>query len=324
MKLENKITTIVTHKNATNPCPDGIASAIILSHVFPHESVIFLNQSSNDYLDLPAIPGMLFCDICPPKHRVQEFVNVGAYVLDHHAQSESIIKEFKERGIFANEVLEPGVSGAVLAYREIYEFYFGKDKTEKFARLAGIRDCWINSSPEWVEACQQACMLEFFGFEYFNTPLIKFPSEHDIKMGGFLYNKKLEKAKETAEKHIIFNDEIAIATATGTEVNDVSKVIFETHSEISIVAGFQHVVDQGNLKIIISLRSCGDVDVGMIAKKYGGGGHKHAAGFSISTGNIADSIGFGDICRILYYRLREQEITLLGLSDQLFKSVRIN
>jgi oligoribonuclease NrnB/cAMP/cGMP phosphodiesterase (DHH superfamily) len=311
MKIENKITTIVTHKNATNPCPDGIASAIILSYVFPRTSFVFLNQSSKDYLDLPAVPGMLFCDICPPKHRVQEFVNVGAYVLDHHSHSESIVKEFKERGVFASEVLEPGVSGAVLAYREIYELYFGKDKKEKFARLAGVRDCWINNSPEWVEACQQACMLEFFGFEYFQKPFIRFPSDSDVKIGEFLYNKKIEKAKETAEKQTIFNDEIAIVTATGTEVDDVSKVIFETHPEVSIVAGFQHVIDQGNLKIIISLRSCGEVDVGMIAKKYSGGGHKHAAGFSLPT----DSIGIGDICRTIYYRLREQEISFIGLSD---------
>ena len=37
-------------------------------------------------------------------------------------------------------------------------------------------------------------------------------------------------------------------------------------------------IDEG----IVSLRSIGDIDVGEIAKQYGGGGHKNAAGFKLT------------------------------------------
>ena len=38
-------------------------------------------------------------------------------------------------------------------------------------------------------------------------------------------------------------------------------------------------IDEG----IVSLRSIGDIDVGEIAKQYGGGGHINAAGFKLTT-----------------------------------------
>lgn len=44
-------------------------------------------------------------------------------------------------------------------------------------------------------------------------------------------------------------------------------------------------IDEG----IVSLRSIGDIDVGEIAKQYGGGGHKNAAGFKL-TKNIKEYI----------------------------------
>jgi len=36
----------------------------------------------------------------------------------------------------------------------------------------------------------------------------------------------------------------------------------------------------------VSMRSKGDIDIGSLAKEFGGGGHKNAAGFTI-TGSIA-------------------------------------
>ena len=40
-------------------------------------------------------------------------------------------------------------------------------------------------------------------------------------------------------------------------------------------------------KVRVSLRSEGDYDVSGIAKRYGGGGHKNAAGFTATLEDIA-------------------------------------
>ena len=42
-------------------------------------------------------------------------------------------------------------------------------------------------------------------------------------------------------------------------------------------------------------RSIGDVNVSWIAKKYGGGGHKNAAGFSLSIADAVAMMNLGNL-----------------------------
>ena len=83
-----------------------------------------------------------------------------------------MVAQFGENGIFADEVTEKGVSGAVLAYREVYCAMWhgiltsGKSEGLKdFANLAGIYDTWVRDSPRWEEACDQVEALRFFPSE---------------------------------------------------------------------------------------------------------------------------------------------------------------
>ena len=111
MNFDN-IKTIVTH----DKCADGRASALILLDVFPGANVVFCNYNTPEYNDLPATEGMIFCDIVPPAHRVEEFIAVNAIVLDHHKTNKEIVAKFGDNGRFADEATEPGVSGASLAF----------------------------------------------------------------------------------------------------------------------------------------------------------------------------------------------------------------
>ena len=79
------------------------------------------------------------------------YMIAGAIVLDHHKSTKHIVLEFGENGVYADEKTEPGVSGAVLAFREVWkpiEAEAAKDTDvvsvtheyiRNFARLAGIR-----------------------------------------------------------------------------------------------------------------------------------------------------------------------------------------
>ena len=110
------VTAILTHDN----CPDGSASALIASDVLPTARIVFLMHGTQAYEDLAPAPGMLFVDITPPKARAKEFVAAGAIVLDHHAKQEDVVKMFGERGIYADEKRQRGVSGAGLAYEHVW------------------------------------------------------------------------------------------------------------------------------------------------------------------------------------------------------------
>lgn len=110
------IKTVVSHEN----CADGLASAMIIKDVLPDAKVLFFQYGSPDLAALPAEAGMIFCDFSPPANRAQEFVDAGAIVLDHHKTAKDVVALFGALGVYADEKADPGVSGAVLAYREVW------------------------------------------------------------------------------------------------------------------------------------------------------------------------------------------------------------
>ena len=118
ISLLKGVNKICVHDN----CPDGTASAIILKEALDlgPEQIVFVQHDALEYKEMKAEPGLLFCDCAPPPDRVQEFVDVGTIVLDHHKYSRGIVAAFGERGVFADKEKEPTVSGAGLAYREVW------------------------------------------------------------------------------------------------------------------------------------------------------------------------------------------------------------
>jgi len=76
----------------------------------------------------------------------------------------------------------------------------------------------------------------------------------------------------------------AMAKATGASYEDTEGVINQplTVKELQAVVFFKQT--EGD-EYRVSLRSKGDVDIGAVAKQFGGGGHKNAAGCTV-TGHI--------------------------------------
>ena len=158
-----QVRTIITHAN----CPDGIASAILLHDALPSAQIKFVTHGTKEYRELPAEDWMLFCDITPPAERAHEFLPRVPVVLDDHKGAEHLVKTFTHH-VFADEKLEPGVSGAVLAYREVWDrlrHHGLHGEACRFARLAGVRDTWQTSSPDFQRSNEQAVALTFWPVE---------------------------------------------------------------------------------------------------------------------------------------------------------------
>ena len=175
--------TLFVHAYPDNPCPDGLAAALIVRDALPSIEVRFLVHGTREFEELVAGLGMLFCDIIPPAARAAEFVEAGAIVLDHHATARPIVEMFGELGVYADACSEPGVSGAVLAFREIWlpikeselppgfdmscsrtraRHLDDRNRISRFAMLTGVRDTWQRTSPHWREACEQMAALMFY------------------------------------------------------------------------------------------------------------------------------------------------------------------
>lgn len=274
-----EITTIVTHDS----CADGLASAMILRAAAPRAEVIFLKHGTRELAQLPAKPGMLFCDIAPPADRVLEFVNAGASVLDHHKTAREVVAAFGDRGVFADEAADPGVSGALLAYWATTP-EFANAGMLRFAELVGICDTWQRQDPRWDEALALQNALVFWPREkWFAACDSKSHSEWEklLAIGPTLVAKREEEVTYAIRKGSRFTVNgirvLAIASPKLT-----SSVVDRLHDEVDLVVGFDFICDDSNEKVVYSLRSHTDFDCAAFAKSNGGGGHRQAASFVAS------------------------------------------
>jgi len=305
------VKTIITHRN----CSDGTASAIILQDVFSTASVRFLQYDTEGHQKLQAEPGMLFCDMSPPEDRVDEFVAAGAIVLDHHATVEPLVAKFGKLGVFADLKQEPGVSGAVLAYREVWLplthwTTLHKGFAEWFVRLAGIHDTWQTQDPLWRKSCELNEILRFY------------PNDWWLSRGLGRLADRWETDFSELGKNLLEKHEAKVQRATDggfrwTSPQGTKVIIFEgvtlasgasevLGSQVDLVAAFNYFTDNGQPKVIWSLRSHTSFDCGAFAKERGGGGHTKSAGFGAKV-QEGDANPYDYFKRVLEYVEMMQE-----------------
>lgn len=275
---------LVTHAD----CADGLASAMLVKAALPHIEIVFAQHGRPSLEALDASPGLLFCDIVPPRARAREFVDAGATVLDHHAHARDIVELFEARGHFADERADPGVSGALLAYRHVYLPIIGeRSSAERFARLIGVRDTWQLASPDWQRATElYAALLGMPRAHWLETngaadALEVAIDPRTLQLGAQFHAERLTRADA-----IVTTGSLTLRDAAG----HVWGLYFDPASLTSDVAdllrargvpnacGLQHRIEDGCARTALSLRSDGALDVGALAKRHGGGGHRRAAG----------------------------------------------
>ena len=285
------VKTIVSHVG----CPDGTVSALLLSDVLPEAEVKMIGHAELE--GLPVTPGMLFCDIAPTADRAQEFVDAGAIVLDHHAGTEKVVRAFGDRGRYADAETEPGVSGAVLAYEEVWAPHFlsdsvdfstrwaedsWADRVKRLAILTGIRDTWVDTHSEWRAACIQHQVLTFG------------PQERWLKLGlpdalveiarlDWLGQIRVEQGEESVAKVINGGSQKSV-TSRGAILRvfpgaHVASGVAGAADDTDLCIGFTFGFDQHGGFMNCALRSEGKYDCLALATMFGGGGHKNAAGF---------------------------------------------
>lgn len=301
IELIKNVKRVIVHKN----CPDGLASAMILHHALPSARIEFV-QYGEERNSLQPSEGILFCDMSPPENRVQEFINAKAVVLDHHEGQQNIVELFKKNGSFG---YEPGVSGAVLAYKEIWIPIMGNkfednhcDLIERFATMVGIVDTWQRHDPNWEEAQSTCCALMFYGPDFFfncrqtNLPIL---FQDELEVGRLIYKKRQKRCIQIIENSMIYIMQPGIFEAGIFEDSSDDKIISDVSDtmrqdprmkNIDICVGFSMIISEAKPNWRYSLRSVNEkINVNLIAKASGGGGHAKAAGM-VSTIGLDDPI----------------------------------
>lgn len=288
------VTRVITHAN----CPDGIISAAIIRQVLPRVSVEFCQYNTPQTNNLQVTPGMLFVDFTPPPRLVDACIDAGAIVLDHHKGQEETIKRFGERGVFADERSEPGVSGATLAYREVYSALDALSNADvtmfSLMRLIGVRDTWQKNAPEWELACAVSAAVTHMGEDYWLTHGPRIEAIH-CDIGRACLRQRHGYVERALRQLFVFehNDiKVAVFSDTNGVISDVGEEI-RKRKIADVTCGFFYTRNEGqgneDMTLVYSLRSNYRFDVAEFAKTLGGGGHTRAAGFSVPAQLLSDS-----------------------------------
>lgn len=292
------VRTVFCHAYPDHPCADGVASALLiraaLIRLFDeerHEFEVRFVTHGEQFERLEARPGMLFCDIAPPQARAQEFVDAGAIVLDHHATARSVVERF-EHHAFGDEEKNPGVSGAVLAFREVYEpiarAYAPKgeaieaeiDRAREFASLAGIRDTNRREDYFYTAACDQAEALCFWPWA--EWPAEPFGADYLIIDRMMDVGEVLRKKSEERARSSVAYGQLHIGGMKTLVMPSLDTTVAQAYTDAELLVGFAYRAGEGRPpQLVLSLRSRGNFDCGAFCKRFGGGGHTKAAGCSL-------------------------------------------
>jgi len=219
---------------------------------------------------------IFFVDIVPDEATLKKAINdnVSVVGIDHHKTSEAKMHLFKDYSFDNNH------SGSVLAWK-----YFHPEKAvPKLLLFIEDMDIW---KWEYQETNRFIAALALYDYNFESWSKISLDVENPEKFRDYLskgeiINDYIKKIASDLIKHaqkVSFEGyDVYAANAHHPIKSFVGPVLRKKYPPFAITW-----VQEGDM-IHVSLRSDGSVDVSEIAKKYGGGGHKAAAGFSFPAG----------------------------------------
>lgn len=203
-------------------------------------------------------------------------------IIDHHKTAEQDLIDLPDNVI---TVFDMDKSGAMLAWQ-----YFSDEPPPKLVQHVQDRDLWRFELPDTAAINAYLFSLEFDFIAWHEVgSKLEIESEYEkIVMAGEALERKHSKDVQTL---------IDLGART-SRISTYAVPVLNCPPMFASKAG--HILAQGQLfaatyyetkeRVIYSLRSeKNGLDVSEIAKDFGGGGHKHAAGFSLPLFAFFDS-----------------------------------
>ena len=268
-------------------CADGFGAACIVRDEYGKEGVEFFAGHYGESPPDVTSREVLMVDFTYKRPILLEMAKQAKsiLILDHHASAEKDLIDLPENVTVNFDMTR---SGAMMAW----DYFNNYIEAPQLIKHIQDRDLWLFDLPR-TEAIQAALFSYAYDFELWNSFI--FPK----------YGISSMKDSEEVVLKVLYKDGIAIARKHSKDV----KELIEAASYRGFLADYEvpmlnapyfyaseagHELCKGESFAVtyydtgthrkFSLRSdkVDGVDVSEIAKKYGGGGHKNAAGFAMS------------------------------------------
>ncbi len=277
MKEIKKIDVLITHKD----CADGTGSALsVIKYCEDTEQgrpeIIFMSHSDKNEIDIEAwrdkhvmIADFSFDrEVCEQIHKVSKSL----IIIDHHTTAET------ELAGLDYAIFDMSKSGAVL----VWEYLFPNTTVPDLLLHIQDRDIWkweLPNSKAFSAAFGTMPQVELVGIVDIDLAFGSDIIARAITEGNIMLDYQqaiIDKAAIDMKEGV---STIELNGYTGTCTNSTHLVselghMYSGHYDFSL----QYSMTQKDIEF--SLRSRGTVDVGAIARSFGGGGHRNASGFS--------------------------------------------
>lgn len=265
-------TIIIYHGN----CRDGFGAAYLLKKVFPDAELYGAAYQKEP----PDVTGkrVFLVDFSYPYEVMERMASTALggtlEIYDHHAGAQADIEKFwAAHGI--ERKFDNDHSGTGLILKEFFKIEPVKGRAV-FEAIED-RDLWMFKLPRTREICAalQTVPLTVEAWEIF----LNRQMEEIVLMGTALVAaQKMEVAQYKKRSHLLVIGDYEVFA-----VNAPASITSELTGELAVsqpYAASYAFVDAD--VVVVSLRSDPNgLDVSEVAKRYGGGGHKHAAGFKV-------------------------------------------
>lgn len=266
---------ILFHSN----CFDGFGAAWAAKQFFKYSAKYIPVSYQFDPPKLKPNANVYLVDFSYPLETLKTIAETAnkVVVLDHHKSSQEALKELPlpDTNEKITALFDMNRSGAVITW----EFFHPDKNTPLFLQYIQDRDLWRFELPKSEEfhAWLRSHPFDYELWDKFNLHFEHNNQGHFLREGEALLratNQTVAMMCKKARYVNILNHKAVIVNAT-CHWSEVGHHLLAEHPEAEFAASYGDVTEN---KVMWSLRSRGDFDVSQIAKVFGGGGHKAAAG----------------------------------------------
>jgi len=253
---------------------DGKCSGAIIKYIYSNVKLIPFNYGYDiDWSLIDKDTLVIMTDISVPKEDMLRLKKEsGQFIwIDHHISKINELKDIKFDGLQVN-----GIAACVLTWN-----FFMNDNNQPIAvRLLGDYDVWnLNQKVLHMQygIRQYDCDPEnrIFWKDVFENNLTK----EIIEKGKIIY-KYITKTYKQEINSIGFITELCEYKVLAANKSHVSSLFFEDHPEVNNVDILMTFSWNGKSWKVSMYTEKDNIDVSKICYKFGGGGHKKAAGFT--------------------------------------------
>lgn len=267
-------TVCIYHAN----CFDGMAAAWVVKRVFP-KAKLFPGQYGEHFpFDMYGKDdNIIIVDFSYPRKIMKDIDRKcnSILVLDHHKTAQANCEGLS----FCKFDIEE--SGASLAWKH----FFPSKTVPNLIRYIADRDLWQFDLPDskYVNAYIQSYEMNIENYDYLYYRLQENLSE------AVLAGEAIERYKDTMVMAICqhariekIGEHVVPVVMTPLLFSEVGHRLCQHYANHPFAASW--FIREDGTKVY-SLRSIGEFDVSEVAKSFGGGGHRNAAGFQVEGPN---------------------------------------